>query len=100
MVAPAAEPPPVKSRAWPDTDQPGWLLRVSVTVIAFSAAAAIEPDTAKVTVPGATVRVKDPVGGTVTASGMVPEAVPEPEPDPELVPAACTVRVSRPAEDV
>jgi hypothetical protein len=72
-----APPLPVKSAAWPDTDQPGEVFRVSDTVTWVVAAVALLPLTASVTVSVvSTVRVKEPppvvLAGTVTAIGIVP----------------------------
>src|SRR5215475_4585124 len=70
---PSALPEPVQLESCPVTDQPGKVLRVSVTTIGVVEAVAEDPDTSKVTVSVvSTVSVNAPLCGTVTASGIVP----------------------------
>src|SRR5215472_11843426 len=74
MVPPAAVPLPVKLDSWPLTDQPGKVFLESATVTAFSTPVPVagEPETARLTVPAATEKVKVPDAGTVTEIGTVP----------------------------
>src|SRR5215472_12343389 len=71
MVDPAAVPLPVKSDTWPDTDQPGEELRVSLTVISgrFPPRTSGLADPVEGTVLPVTVTVKLPGGGTVELPG-------------------------------
>ncbi len=71
MIDPAAVPLPVKSDTWPDTDQPGEELRVSLTVISgrFPPRTSGLADPVEGTVLPVTVTVKLPGGGAVELPG-------------------------------
>src|SRR5580693_3203790 len=69
---PVAVPAPAKADACPDISQPGWVSRLSVTVMSRSAPVAVAPDTVMVTVPGLIVTENRPDRGSLPAINRAP----------------------------